>query len=302
MSNRDAQVQKILKDHGLDFLIDKQALSAKNGELLTPYYGLFNSKTGECINTCKEGYTVSQNRDVVDMVLQGIEPFGKKLEVSKAGSLNGGRRVYMQLKIEGMSKLNDGDKIQKYVTIIDSNDGTTGLSVGIGDLTMSCQNQFFKFYKAGNAKFRHTATLAQKLNTIPSLIAKALEESIKQIEVYNKFQSTPLTKMMAHEMVKTVLGYDRKITSMDELADLSKRSVDIMDCLYDNIEHQINEKGNNLWALHSGVTRWTTFDKKGPKRENGQVESQLVGVAYKKNQLSFNYALGKIGHKVLETV
>jgi hypothetical protein len=255
---------------------------------------LFNTASGECINTCKEGYHVSQNADVVEMVLKGIEGYSDKLNVSKAGSLNGGRRVYMQLEIEGSSRVAD-DIIKRYVTIIDSNDGSTGLSVGIGDLTMSCSNQFFKFYKKGDAKFRHTATLQQKIQTIPMLIQTALNESMQQIKIYNKFQSTKVSRDLAHKLVQSVLGYDRVITSVAEQSKLTSRSIAIMDDLYSNIEHEMNEKGENLWGLHSGVTRWTTHSKPGPKRDNGHIESMLVGVGYKKNQDSLNFAMHHAG-------
>lgn len=290
--NYKEKVDEILSTHGLDFSIIKRPLiSVQEGEeFITPYYGLFNSKSGECINSVKEGYTVSQNAEVVEMVLRGIEKFGSKLLVSKAGSINGGRRVFMQLQIEGDSKVGD-DIIKRYVTIIDSNDGSTGLSVGIGDLTMSCQNQFFRFYKEGDAKFRHTATLVDKIKTIPTLIEIALDESLRQVQVYRKFISTPVSQMLANKMVKSVLGYDRVITSTEELAKLTQKSVNIMDSLYSHIEKETAEKGMNLWGLHSGVTSWTTHDRKGPKRDNGKWEDMLVGTSYKKNQLGFNFAL-----------
>lgn len=293
--NYENQVQEILSTHGLDFNIIKRPLiSLEEGEqFITPYYGLFNDKTNECINTVKEGYTVSQNAEVVEMVLKGIERFGTKLSVSKAGSINGGRRVYMQLQIEGDSKVGD-DIIKRYVTIIDSNDGSTGLSVGIGDLTMSCQNQFFRFYKEGNAKFRHTATLNQKIKEIPSLIEIALGESLRQVEVYRKFVSTPVTQMLAHKMVKSVLGYDRVITSTEELAKLQQKSVNIMDNLYSHIDKETEQKGMNLWGLHSGITSWTTHERKAPKRQNGHMENLLVGTSYKKNQTSFEFAVKEL--------
>jgi hypothetical protein len=289
----ESKVKEILTAHGLDFTIEKAPLVAINSEgenMLTPYYGLFNSSTGECINTCKEGYHVSQNADVVEMVLKGIERYSDKLRVSKAGSINGGRRVFMQLEIEGDSNVGD-DIIKRYVTIIDSNDGSTGLSVGIGDLTMSCMNQFFRFYKEGDAKFRHTATLSQKILTIPSLIQTALDESMKQINRYRKFVSTPITKGLADSMVKHVLGYDRVLSSVEVMSKITARSEKIMDSLYAHIDKEVEQKGLNLWGLHSGVTSWTTHDKPGPKRLNGHIESMLVGAGYKKNQESLEFAL-----------
>ena len=150
------QVQSILVENGLDFQIVKRQLvaleevaqteTAENSafadllapemvEHKTPYFGLFNSKSGECINSVKEGYTISQNDEVVEMVLRGIEPFSDKLNVSFGGSLNGGRKVFLQLKVEGKSKVGNDTLIQ-YITIIDSNDGSTSLSIGISDLCM----------------------------------------------------------------------------------------------------------------------------------------------------------------------
>ena len=283
------KVNEILTVHGLDFTIEKAPLVAMNSEgeqMLTPYYGLFNTKSGECINTCKEGYHVSQNADVVEMVLKGIEKYSDKLKVSKAGSINGGRRVFMQLEIEGDSKVGD-DIVKRYVTIIDSNDGSTGLSVGIGDEVAHCSNQFFRFYDEGNAKFRHTATLQQKIQTIPLLIETALNESMRQIKIYKKFQSTALTQELANNMVNAVLGYDR----FSNINELPVKSINRMETLYSNIDTECVIAGNNVWGLFNGLTRYTTHEHSTPKRVNGKIESLLVGAAYKKALVGFELCL-----------
>jgi hypothetical protein len=297
MSNIKTQTREILTAHGLDFTIEKApmvAIDKLGNQVASPYFGLINSQSNEVINTVKEGYTVSQNHEIVEMVLRGMERFGDKLTVSKAGSLNGGRKVYMQLAIEGMSKVAD-DIIKRYVTIIDSNDGSTSLSIGIGDLTMSCQNQFAKFYKSGDAKFRHTATLEQKLRTIPMLIETALNVSLRQVDIYRQFVSTPVTQRLAHEMVKYVLGFDREITSMDVLSDKSTRAINTMDKLYSHIEKEMAQKGQNVWGLHSGITSFTTHEMSTPKRDNGRIESTLIGNAYNMNQKSLKFAMSKSG-------
>jgi len=50
----------------------------------------------------------------------------------------------------------------------------------------------------------------------------------------------------------------------------------------------------NMWGLHSGVTSWTTHERKAPKRVNGDWENMLVGTSYKKNQASFEFALNEL--------
>ena len=235
------KANEILVKHGLDFRIEKEPLVSVSGRP-TEFFGLYNSKSNKCLNVVKDGYTVSQNDEIVELVLSGMDKYGDSISVQKAGSLFDGRKVFVQLKLEGIGKIN-GDSIEKYITVIDSNDGSTSLSVGIGDETMSCSNKFFKFYKKGQSKFRHTATLEQKKFEIPMLIELALNESLKQTELYQKFESTPLTKNLADKLVKYLLEYDRVITSPEKLATMSNKSINHMDKLYANIEHKIAEKG-----------------------------------------------------------
>jgi phage/plasmid-like protein (TIGR03299 family) len=290
--NTQDRVNEILVNNGLDFTIEKAPMFARDkqgNEVASPYFGLINSNTQEVINTVKEGYHVSQNNEIVEMVVRGTEPFGNELTVTKGGSLNGGRKVFLQLAIEGNGKVSH-DTIKRYITVIDSNDGSTSLAIGIGDLTMSCQNQFFKFYKASQAKFRHTATLEHKIKQIPNLIEVALNESLRQIELYNKFASTEVSRDLAHKMVKHLLGFDKVYTSVKDLSDKSTRSINIMENLYNSIEREMNSKGNTLWGLHSGVTHFTTHEMSAPKRDNGKVETLLQGNAYNMNQKSLTFA------------
>ena len=222
-----------------------------------------------------------------------MKPFGDSLSVTKAGSLNDGRKTFVQLGIEGMSKVGT-ETIKRYVTIIDSNDGTTSLSVGLGELVMSCSNQFFKFYKDGQSKYRHTASLRQRVMELPYLIEKTLAESLKLTETYARFQSTEVTRKMADEMVKHLLGFDR-LMSVRKESDLSSRSLNAMNDLYDHMTKEMNQKGDNLFGLFSGVTSWTTHSKSAPRRENGRLESLMVGTNNKTNQDAYEFTMSKLG-------
>jgi phage/plasmid-like protein (TIGR03299 family) len=294
----DLRVNEILTANGLDFTIEKLPMFAKQpiialdelGNIVndTPYFGLLNSKSGEILNTVKSGYTVSQNAEIVELVLRGIAPFGSQLSVQNAGSLNGGRRIFLQLAIEGTSKVGD-DTIKRYVTIIDSNDGSTGLSIGIGDFTMSCSNQFFHFYKAGQSRMRHTASLDAKIKEIPNLIELALEQSMSMVETYNEFATVGISNKNVHDLVKSLVGVS-KTSSVSDLADASSKSTNAMNKLYDMIRVEVAQKGMNVWGLHSGVTRWTTHEKSAPKRENGRIESAMLSTNYRTNQQSLAFA------------
>ena len=291
MSEVKNRVNEILVAHNLDFRIEKEMLLSSTGRP-TPYYGLFNSKSGECLNSVKDSYTVSQNDEVVELVLRGMEGFGE-LSVQKAGSLNGGRKVFVQLGIEGM-ELVGTERIKRYVTIIDSNDGSTGLGVSIGELVMSCQNQFYRFYKNSQSKLRHTSSLTQRINELPHLIETILSENMRLTETYKQFQSTDVSKKLADEMVKHILGFDRTMSIKTE-SELSTRSLNSMNELYSHIEKETNQKGMNMFGLFSGFTSWTTHAKSAPRRENGREESMMIGTNYKTNNDAFEFAMNKLG-------
>lgn len=287
-------VEQILSENGLDFTIEKLPLVGLQGEnqVKSPYFGLFNSKSGEIIHSVKGSYHPSQNHEVVEMVLEGMKPFGSQLSVQRAGALNGGRKVFLQLGIEGDARVGD-DTVKRYVTIIDSNDGSTGLSVGIGDLTMSCQNQFFHFYKEGN-KFRHTASIEEKIKGLPKLIEMALGESMRMIRTYERFVNVKFGKQeierLANQLINEMVGLDR-LASVQDIVDLSSRKKNAMDDLRDMIRIETGQKGDNLWGLHSGVTRWTTHKKSAPRRENGRLESNMLGTNARSNHQSLKFAL-----------
>ncbi len=297
------KVSEILTNNGLDFTIEKLPLVAQQSimgigdggnlvegiqDIKTPYFGLLNSKTGEIINTVKSGYTISQNSEIIEMVLRGIAPFGDVLSVHKAGSFNGGRKMFMQLAIEGLSKVGV-DTIKKYVTIIDSNDGSTGLCVGVSDVTLSCSNQFHYFYKNGQAKMRHTASLEQKIREIPSLIQLALDQSMQLVDTYNQFASVSVSDNDAHNLVKELVGVS-KLSSANDLSDASTRTINAMEKLYEMIRIEMAQKGKTVWGLHSGTTRWTTHEKSAPKRDNGRIESGMLSTNYRVNQKSLEFA------------
>lgn len=296
------QVAEILAKHGLDFRMEKVPMvglltnpeTGKVTEYPSNYFGLLNTKSNEIINTVKAGYHISQNDEVVELVVRGMKDFGE-LSVSKAGSLHGGRKTFIQLAVEGFAKVGD-DKIKNYITVLDSNDGSTGLSVGIGDITMSCSNQFFRFYKRGEMKLKHSHSLESKMIELPSLIHLALSESLKQIEVYNVFRSTAASKALVDGLVRELIGFDAQTVDVDEH---STKAINAMEVLYGHINKEMGQKGQNMWGLHSGVTSFATHEKSAPRRDNGRLESIMTGTNYRFNMQSFSFALEATGQSDL---
>jgi hypothetical protein len=68
-----------------------------------------------------------------------------------------------------------------------------------------------------------------------------------------------------------------------------------MENLYSHIEKETKQKGDTCWGLFSGCTSWTTHEKQAPTRENGRLESVMVGTNYKTNQKALELMLDYCG-------
>jgi hypothetical protein len=296
---RDIQVKNILIDYGLDWKIEKRKLvditdienDPLNSNLFpdpTPFYTLKNMGNGKHLHSVKIGYEPSQNEDLVRGVLKGTEQFGNIKPIFGA-SIKEGRKVMLQFELDAESYVN-GDRIIQYITVTDSNDGSTGLGVGIGDKTVSCKNEFFHRYKDSFAKVRHSQTLRKKLKNLPLMIEQALLENVKMINLYKDFASVPIDLHDYHAMVHNIVGISNK-SEEQVLKEASTQKKNSMKQLYNCINIETSQKGQTLWGLHSGVTRYTTHHRSVPNREHGRLESQMIGTAYRENHKSLEYVM-----------
>ena len=294
------RAQEILTTYNLDFEIEKVPLvgyrtlvDESTGivdveEIESEYVGLLNTQTGEIINAVKNGYVPAQNRNFIELALTGIESFDIDVYVSKAGVFNGGRRVFIQFGLNGTAF--NGDVITRYIMIINSNDGHK-FSIGVGEKIMSCSNQFFYFSKQAQSKFAHTASLAAKLRELPLLLNNALQSIGLADKLYARMYATPVTNEMIDGLVKHLVD----VSYADDLSKIGTRKLNNLTELYNAIHDEFESKGENLWGLFNGITYWTNHVKKHPKRENGKLESLVIGTAQKTNQKALDYIHRLIG-------
>ena len=289
---RQERIQQICKDNALDFTIHKIPLYGvfEDEPINSSYYGLLNDKTKQIIHSVKEGYRVTQTDEIIGLALDGTQKF-PNLTVSKGGSINGGRKTFIQFQINGMNKIN-GEDIKRFITIMDSNDGSTRLMVGIGNKVMSCMNQYHYFAAAAQSRFKHSASIEEKLDELPLLIEAALATDIRLMEIYTELADKTCSRDLIDTLVHRLVGCDRTM-SKEDLAEMSMVSQNKMNKLYDHIAKETREKGMNLWGVQNGVTSWTSHDKSVPRRPNGRDESAMVGSNYETNNKSLAFVMAR---------
>lgn len=264
----------LLNKANLNWNVKTEKLVTESG-LETDSIAIVREDTNKILGIHKDGYHAVQNHEVLELLMSLSKMSG--YELHRGGFMKDGALIYFQLKTTDL-KIGT-DLIKGYATGINSHNGTTSLGLGHSNVTISCMNTFHQAYKSLEHKIKHTKNMQSKID----VLAYQLEDVIKQEDlVYKKIHrlnEIEIDSKLKDLVLRTFLDVNKN----DSLGELSTRKTNIMNDLVHNIEHQTKEKGQNLWGLFSGITRYTTHGIKGT-----EIENKLSGIYGKKDNLVFN--------------
>jgi hypothetical protein len=242
------------------------------------HIAIVRTDTNKILGVHKSSYTAYQNSEMAEILDRISGKMG--LPLHRGGYFGEGQKTFIQLKTTD-HKLGT-DEIKGYLTCVNSFDGSTSLAFGHSNVTISCQNTFFASIKDLNNKVRHTASMHGRVD----LICLQIEEVLRQEAlIYNKIDKMAQYEI-APEVREMVLGHILNLQKEERIADvksLSTRKQNVLSDLQVNIHGEIVDKGENLWGLFSGITKYTTHSLKGDSTEN-----KLFGVYGNREREVFN--------------
>lgn len=270
------QVSEMLDKFGLRWNVSKQPLNLPDGTE-TPFYAVVREDNKQCFTTCKDGYVPYQNSELAELLLRISEKTG--FDIHSGGMFNGGGKVYLQLdthnEINGIGK--NRTKVKGFVTGINGHDGTTSLKWGAVNFTICCSNTFAAAKGKLQNSARHTQSIHDRVEqSIREISAVALqEESI--FKQFIKLSEIPVTKDNIAKIVNNVTGVDINMSRKDAESKFSTYSINRSGELLSSISREMEQKGETLWGLFSGITHYTSHVMPVPNRDNARKESKYVG-------------------------
>jgi hypothetical protein len=278
-----AKKESILKASKLDWTVRTEPLVTTSG-IETNNIAVIRDDTNKILGVHKSGYQTIQNSKVLDILFELSQKSG--LVLHRGGQMKGGELTYLQLKSDDLTLGND--KIVGFITGLNSHNGSISLGFGNANTTISCMNTLYMAYRELSHKIKHTINMDIKIDSLLFQLDKVLAEEqtiFKKIVRMNEIQLDQATKDL---VLSAVLGLSKN-EKLGDLDTLSTRKKNILFDLNTNIIHQTAEKGENLWGLLSGITRYTTHGVTGEKTEN-----KMIGSYGKKDQLAFELLTSKM--------
>ena len=280
-SNTNLDAFFLLEQAGLNWSANKEVLQTQSG-IITDSVAIVREDTQKILGVHKNSYEVFQNQQMADMLFQLSDK--ANLPIHSAGSLNGGAKVFIQLKTEDLN-LSYGDKVKGYLTAVNSFDGSTSLAFGHSHLTISCQNTFFGAYRNLSSKIKHTKSMVIKIEDLIKDAEQIRIEEKANFETIKKLSEVQMSDKWVDEVLKGL--FNVSLADVKEDADtISTRNKNNIIRFKDALAQETAYKGNTLWGLFSGVTKYTTHFI-----GDGKEDTKMFGsVAQKERKLFEQFA------------
>lgn len=243
------KVHKLLEKSNTNWTVSKKELFGPEGQP-TDLYGIFRDDTQECFGSVKSRYTPTQNREIVEMLLEAGERVN--LVAERGGVLDGGRKIYYQFKLPEVQIANSQNL--RYLTGLSSHDGSVGIGFGTTNVTVVCQNTFYMALSE-LSKVKHTAGSRERLNQIIASLQLSLQDEFKVIERLIEMSTLSIPTKLSDDAVMKLFG----LTGEPETA--STRTKNVFEKVKEAIQIEQNTHGENAYALFSAVTRYTNHIK-----------------------------------------
>jgi phage/plasmid-like protein (TIGR03299 family) len=244
----------------LAWRVSKQPMQLENGRAVPDHKAVVRDDIGAVLGVVGRQYTPLQNVDAfafADLLLPGAEG-----RYETAGSLMGGRRVWMLAKL-GEADIVPGDPVTDYLLLSNSHDGTSSFRVLQTSVRVVCNNTLTMALGARTEHaiaFKHTAGAIAQTRLEDAQAALGLVDNMTRFfhEVDRELTRHRFTRdfgeLFLDEMVPVpsgVAGTDRGVTIAQ------KKRAALLDLVETGKGNDLPEVRGSLYALKNACTDYT---------------------------------------------
>ena len=205
-------------------------------------YGIYRDDTNNCLGLAKDRYTVVQNSEVLDLLLEATSEIG--VTAQGGGIIEEGKKIYYQFPLEDVNI--GASTTKRFITALSSHDGSSGIAFGATNVNVYCSNTFFRAMSE-MAKVKHTKTYRDKLRPIIENLKASLAQENVVIENLTKLSHTTISGNIDDDFLLAILGGDGESTRTKNRLDLVKSAISVEE----------NVHGHNYFSVFNGITRYT---------------------------------------------
>jgi phage/plasmid-like protein (TIGR03299 family) len=281
---------ELLTDTKTNWGVTKKPLTCADG-YPTESFGIYRNDTNKWLGTVGKGYVLMQNSTLAENIIEASMDVSEKF---RGGELCGGKKVYYQAQLQDAQIAND--TIKRYVTGLNSHDGSTSIGFGFTNQVVVCSNTFHIAMKE-LTKFRHSATAHDRVETARKEINRILKIESGLMDNYKRMADTKISQAVTKRVIADLFSFNEDDFDK-ETKDFSTRKINDLTKFNHILESELSSHGQTLWGLFNAVT-WKTNHQ--DVKEEKSLENVMVGSGYSKNLNAYNIIVDSLP-KIVATV
>lgn len=268
------------------------------------------SDTGDRLGVVGAGWVPMQNSELFDLMWSVAEGSKDTLHLETAGSLHGGKRVWVLLAgVKFDAGGNSNDPINTYLLGANGHDGGLALWLQPTSTRVVCQNTLHVALstRQRHIRLRHTGDWAMKTDEIKNVLklhGAAVDGFKKQVAVLD---AKDITKEEAQQFfidayTKTEYAIPGKDAKEKEDVRKRERAMDAYNMFVANVDADVSKthaKRRTLWNVFNAYTEWQQHQRPvraadEGKRLEARAYNDLFGSIGQMKQEVFELAVSRI--------
>ena len=223
-----ATVAEAIEAAGLGWRVEKEPIAVDRGEdwqldelrykKVPGFYATVRQDTREVLGIVGERYHIVQNAEAFAFIDQLL---GSSIHFETAGSLHGGRRVWVLATLPDHVEVG-GDDVRPYVLLMNSHDGSTAVIAATTPIRVVCQNTLNWGLQSARQKFsiRHTEAVKQRVHEA----RRVLDLSINYYEQFKRVGDGLASQSCTERQLRNVLDELYPNGTADSVSSRTRRS------------------------------------------------------------------------------
>ena len=267
----------LLNDTKTNWGVTKKPLTCPDG-YPTESFGIYRNDNNKWLGTVGKQYELMQNSTLAENIIEASMDISNKF---RGGELYGGKKVYFQAQLEDTQIAND--TIKRYVTGLNSHDGSSSIGFGFTNQVVICQNTFHIAMK-DVSKFRHTSSAQQRVELARQEINRILKIENGLMDNYKRMADVKINNAVTKRVIADLFSFAEDDFDKD-VKDFSTKKVNDLAKFNEILQSELSSHGQTLWGLFNAVT-WKTNHQ--DSKQGKSLENVMVGSGYRKNLNAYN--------------
>lgn len=245
----------------LDWTVEQKNIQLCGGAKIQNYKANVRSSDGQVLGIVSDRYKIVQNKDAFEFTDSII---GGDVRYETAGSLNGGRKVWLLAKLPETEIA--GDKTEPYMVFSNTHDGSGAIRVAMTPIRVVCNNTLNLALDSAKRAWsvRHTGDLNSKMHEARVCLKMANAYMGALAERADRLANTTVTRDQLNMILDELFPMDESSTEREKQG-VKKLRDEFMVCYF---APDILKFRNTAWGVVNAVSDMVTHNAPRRKTEH----------------------------------